>query len=225
MATTIPARRRVLLALAPLLSGCASDAASRTTLRVTLAAIHAAALVEPRAASDSVDRPFLLVSVVGPGARTAVVRAPQTGQLRIHRGEILRERPLTDVRLGPGDTVQILVSLLEGPTTPDPRSTAMAVATTAALHAPNAASGPALAAAIAPLVRSGARWLGSATLRLTDERGTVYWHGFECLETCAVLSGASDTPFQAPDAEPNVGTVELSGGGAKYHVKLSVRAL
>src|SRR4051812_31225223 len=102
-----------LLAALPFFSFISSDHAP-TKLRVTLATLHAASLTAPRPASDSVDEPYLLVSVLGPQAKTATIHLPPTGNLTIHEDEALGARPLVDLNLEPGDTVGLLVSVLEG---------------------------------------------------------------------------------------------------------------
>ena len=86
-----------------------------TKLRVMIGTLHAAALTTARSAADSVDEPYFLVSVLGPHADRAVLQLPNAGHLRIRENEALGARPLADVGVAPGDTVRVLVSVLEGP--------------------------------------------------------------------------------------------------------------
>jgi hypothetical protein len=105
-----------LLALLPFLSFSSSRPATQhapTRLQVTLATLHAAALTAPRPAADSVDEPYLLVSIQGPRTKTETMHLPATGHLTIHEDEALGARPLVDLNLEPGDSVRLLVSVLE----------------------------------------------------------------------------------------------------------------
>ena len=85
-----------------------------TTVRLTIATLHAASLTAPRAATDSTDGPFFLVSIQGPRTKMETIHLPESGHLSIHQDEALGARPLVDLNLEPGDSVRLLVSVLEG---------------------------------------------------------------------------------------------------------------
>ncbi|HST07090.1 MAG TPA: hypothetical protein VLJ83_02920, partial [Gemmatimonadaceae bacterium] len=53
-----------------------STALEPTTVHVSVATLHAAALTAPRAATDSVDGPYFLVSVVGPKSKSSTIHLP-----------------------------------------------------------------------------------------------------------------------------------------------------
>ena len=191
-----------------------------TGLRLTVATLHAATLTTPRAATDSVDGPYFLVSILGPRAKAEAIHLPATGHLTIHEDEALGARDLVDLNLAPGDTVQLLVSVLEGKKTSGPREIAAASASTPALSQPTAARAAIVSSALAPVTEDGAHWLGSATLTLTNEAGTMYWRKLECVSTCKVLSGAGSKAFGTSGSGTIAGVVELSGSGATYHMQL-----
>jgi hypothetical protein len=209
-------RLGVVLPLVTLLSTRAAQPHAATKLRLTLATLHAAVLTTPRAAADSVDGPYFLVSVLGPHAKASTIQLPASGHLRIHRDEALGARPLIDLSLEPGDSVRLLVSVLAGEKVQASDEAAAAAASTSALSQPSAAWANTVTSALAPITKGGARWLGSATLLVTNDGGTTYWRSLECVATCKVLSGAGAAPLSAPVA----GVVELSGGGATYHMQL-----
>jgi hypothetical protein len=169
--------------------GDSPTAASADTLRLTLATLHAASLTAPRAATDSVDGPYFVVSILGPRDMEKSIRLPESGHLLIHQDEALGARPLVDLNLSPGDTVRVLVSVLLSPF----------------------------------VAKDDPRPLGSATLLLTNEGGTMYWRALECVETCKVLSGSAATNFAARGGRPVAGVVELSGSGATYHMQLQAQ--
>ena len=192
-----------------------------TKLRVTLATLHAASLTAPRAATDSVDGPYFLVSILGPRTKTETIHLPAAGHLIIHQDEALGARQLVDLNLEPGDTVRLLVSVLEGKKVQVSDEAAAAAASTTALSQPTAARARIVSSALAPVMANHeARWLGSATLLLTNEGGTTYWRALECVSTCKVLSGGSATAFPATGGARLAGVVELSGAGGTYHMQL-----
>jgi hypothetical protein len=191
-----------------------------TKLRLTLATLHAAALTAPRGATDSMDRPYFLVSILGPRTRTETIHLPATGHLQIHQDEALGARPLVDLTLEPGDTVRLLVSVLEGKKVQGSDEAAAAAASTKALYQPTPERASTISSALAPVTKEGAHWLGSATLVLTNERGMMYWRALECVATCKVLSGGAAKAFPASSTASVAGVVELSGGGATYHMQL-----
>jgi hypothetical protein len=212
-----------LSALLALLSGMPNHfgrAHASTKVRLTLATLHAAALTASRAGADSLDDPYFLVSILGPRTKTEAIHVPASGHMQIHRNEALGARPLVELSLEPADTVRLLVSVLEGAKRRDADETAAAAASTNVLSKASAARAAMLSSALEPVMKDGAHWLGSATLLLTNEAGTVYWRALECVATCKVLSGGVATPFPAPSAKPVAGVVELSGAGGTYHMQL-----
>jgi hypothetical protein len=191
-----------------------------TRVRLTVATLHAATLTTPRAATDSVDGPYFLISVLRPRAKAETIHLPSTGHLTIHEDEALGARDLVDLDLEPGDTVRLLVSVLEGKKTSDAQEIAAAAASTNALLQPGADRAATVSSALAPVTKDGAHWLGSATLLLTNEGGTTYWRALECVSTCKVLSGAGGKAFATSGSGTIAGVVELSGSGATYHMQL-----
>lgn len=192
-----------------------------TKVRVTLTTLHAATLTTPRAPTDSVDGPYFLVSILGPGKITGTIHLPATGHLTIHEDEALGARQLVDVSLNPGDSVRLLVSVLEGKKVQASDEAAAAAASTEALSQPSAARAKIISSALSPVItKQEAHWLGSATLLLSNEAGTTYWRALECVSTCKVLSGGTVTAFPATDGARVAGVVELSGAGGTYHMQL-----
>jgi hypothetical protein len=191
-----------------------------TKVRVTVATLHAAALTKPRASTDSVDGPYFLVSILGPKSRTETLHLPTSGHLTIHEDEALGARALADLTLKPGDSVRLLVSVLEGKKVQVADEAAAAAGSSKALSQPTALRLGALSSALTPLTSKGAHWLGSATLLLTNEGGEIYWRALECVSTCKVLSGGTATRLGESGKAPVSGIVELSGAGGTYHMQL-----
>jgi hypothetical protein len=194
-----------------------------TTVNLSMATLHAAALTSSSTGRESVDRPYVLVSIVGPGQESRTVALPADGQLQVRRDQAVGASPLTSMALSDGDTVRILISALEGGTATARNETQASAAAARALSAQKSAPMPAVAAALSPLMDRGAHWLGSATLLITRDTGTVVWGGLECVATCKVVSGGGATALAAFDASASAGVVELSGAGATYHMKLEAR--
>lgn len=213
-------RSSALLALVSVVSVGFLPSRAPAKIHLTLATLHAANLTAPRAATDSVDEPYYLISIVGPHSQAETIHLPTTGHLRIHRDEALGSRPLVDLSVAPGDTVRMLVSVLDGAKGRGSNEDAAASASTKAMSQSSNGRAAALSSALAPVIKQGAHWLGSATLMVTNDGGTVYWRALECVATCSVLSGASPSPFPAPTEKPLAGVVELSGSGATYHMQL-----
>lgn len=107
-------RVTVLLPFFSLASYRESAPPAPAKLRLTLATLHAASLTTPWTPADSVDGPYFLVSIVGPREKRESIHVPATGHLLIHRDEALGARPLVDLSLEPGDSVHVLISVLEG---------------------------------------------------------------------------------------------------------------
>jgi hypothetical protein len=189
-------------------------------LHLTLATLHAAALTTPRDAGDSVDAPYILVSIIGPGASTTTEELPTTGHLSIHLDQALGSRPLADLNLQPGDSVRLLVSVLEAAQVRPTDEAAAAAASTRALAQSPATQASVLTPALAPVLEQGAHWLGSAQLLLTNEGGTTYWRALQCVATCKVLVAPADTAMAAGTPAAISGVVELSGNGGTYHLQV-----
>ncbi|HSQ32835.1 MAG TPA: hypothetical protein VLN49_23425 [Gemmatimonadaceae bacterium] len=190
-----------------------------TEVRLSIATLHAAALTKARAAGDDTDSPFLLMSIIGPGGSVRESNVPTTGQLTIHLDEALGARPLTDLQLQPGDTVRLLVSLLEGPRTGQSEESKVAASSTKALTQDGDARASLLASALSPVTRAGAHWIGSASMLVTNENGTVYWRALDCIATCKVLKGPAGA-LEPTGGRPMAGVIELSGDGGDYHLQL-----
>lgn len=216
----------VVLSLLGILSAGTADPDSLhapARLQLTVATIHAAALTAPRGATDSLDHPYLLASRVGPGPATATGRLPLASHFAIRADQALGAEPLLTLELAPGDSVQLLLSLLENPEVRLPDEARLAESSTAVLAQPGDGRGAALSARMAPAVASGTQWLGSLTVVLTNEGGTLRWRALDCAVTCSVLA--------APDAAEIVpapaagGVVELTGAGGTYHLNLRAQRL
>jgi hypothetical protein len=188
-------------------------------LRLSIALLHAAALTAPRAATDSTDGPYFLFSILGPRSKSETVHLPATGHLTIHADEAVYPTDVVDLSLEPGDTVRLLVSVLEGKKVLTPVEVAAAAASTKALSLPATLRTSTISTALEPVTKEGAHWLGSATLLLTNEAGTIYWRALECVATCNVQSGGGATAFPSSNA-PVAGVVELIGSGGTYHMKM-----
>jgi hypothetical protein len=188
-------------------------------LRLTIATLHAAALTTPRAASDTDDAPYLLVSILGPGSKTGTIHLPASGHLLIHLDEALGARPLADFSLQPGDSVRLLVSVLEDSQVLLSDEGQAATTSTKALSQPPAERASALAPGLAPMTQQGAHWLGSAALLLTNENGAIYWRSLDCVATCKVLNAPAGMALTV-GGKPEAGVIELSGAGGTYHLQL-----
>ena len=188
-------------------------------VRLSIATLHAAALTKARAAGDDIDSPFLLMSIIGPGGVIRASHVPTTGQLTIHLDEALGARPLTDLQLQPGDTVRLLVSVLEGNRVGQSEESKAASASTKALLEAGDGRASALASALSPITNAGAHWIGSASLLVTNENGNVYWRALDCITTCKVLKGPAGA-LEPKGGRPMAGVVELSGDGGTYHLQL-----
>jgi hypothetical protein len=197
-----------------------SSGPAPTEVRLTLATLHAAALTTPRATGDAEDDPYLFVSILGPGANTTTIQLPTTGHLSIHENEALGARPLVDLSLQPGDSVRLLVSVLEATRVQPSDEAQAATASTSVLAQSPAARASLLAPALVPVTSQGAHWLGSAVLLLTNEGGATYWRTLECVATCKVLKAPAGTALAPAAGAPIAGVVELSGDGGTYHLQV-----
>jgi hypothetical protein len=198
----------------------AAFAAVRAPAVVTLnvATIHAAALTRSRNASDSADMPFVLVSVVGPGSVQSSLRLPAATAFRVKLNEAIGTQPLTSFTLQPGDSVRVLLSLMEGERLAATDEAAASAAAAGALRAPTGTRAAVLGRALSPLTGQGANWLGSVAVLLTNEGGVTYWRAFECVATCSVLNAPAAAAL-AP-ATSQAAVAEFSGAGGTYHMQL-----
>lgn len=214
---TLAAATVFIPVMGALAGGFANHRPAPVALRLSVATLHAAVLTAPRAASDSEDSPYLLVTVAGPRG-TSTIHLPASGQLRIRRDEALGARALTDVQLEPNDSIRVLISVLEGRHT---RATDADSAARASEHVALAAGSARLRdlfAALFPVTSRGDHWLGSALLIVTNENGSPYWRTLDCVATCKVIAPPAARALDA--TSPVAGVVELSGGGATYHLQV-----
>ena len=201
----------------------ASHRGTPAELRLTIATLHAAALTTPRDTKDLSDAPYFVVTILGPKTEMATEHLPRDGRLRIRLDEALGARPLASVRLEPGDSARVLVSVLEGAQLGAKDEARAAVASTKAMNQSAEAEAALLPAVLAPITEKGAHWLGSVELLLTNENGTTYWRALECVATCKVLNPPKARALAVEDSSPMNGVVELSGAGGTYHLQLESR--
>jgi hypothetical protein len=194
-----------------------------------LATLHAAALSASRGAGDSTDAPYILVSIVEGAGRSATMELPATGHFTIHLDQALGATPITKLDLQPGDSVRVLLSVLEANDAAN-NELPVATATTRTLteqkwrFANPAAS--VVTPALAPLTGAGAHWLGSASILLLNKNGIPVFGSFDCVQSCKVLaSPAKDAVGAEVDAGGASGVVELSGASGTYHMKLSAKRI
>ena len=207
--------------LGALAARSANHRAAPAALRLSVATLHAAALTSPRAASDSADNPYLLVAVAGPGGQTSTMHLPETGHLRIHHDEALGARPLTDVRFEPGDSIRVLISVLDAKSARAADEDSAARASGSVATSGSSTRLKQLFAALFPVTSRGDHWLGSAMLTVTNENGVLYWRTLDCIATCRVVTPPVARALEV--GSPVAGVVELSGGGATYHLQLHAR--
>ena len=204
--------------LAPLfLFAAGGSTTSVEKVQLTIATLHAAALTTPRVAGDSTDAPFFLVEIVGPHNNSASI-LPRSAQPNIRLNEAVGARPLTELTLAQGDSVSVLVSVLENAKVPTSAEGAAAV--TGARSASPAELSDHAKRLVAPLVKAGANWIGSVNLLLTNENGAIFWRRLDCVASCSVLTGPATTALPASAAQPSNGVVEFSGNGGTYHLAL-----
>jgi hypothetical protein len=191
------------------------------TVQLNVGTIHAAALSSPRSDADALDAPYVLISIAGPHAANATSRLPATAHMSIRLDQALGLQPLTTLKLQPGDSVRVLVSLMEGEKVERPAEDAAATASVGVLAAPAAERAASLQRALSALTGRGDHWLGSATLLVTNEGGRTYWRAIDCLATCAVINRPASTEIVAAPGAPIAGVLELTGAGATYHMQLN----
>lgn len=221
-------RRSMTLALAGLLlSGAALPrrANAPANLQLAVATIHAAALTTPRAAGDTLDHPYLLVSRLGPNGAANVGRLPATSHFVIRNNEALGAQTLLSLGLEPGDSAQLLVSLLENPDVHLTEEAQVAQAGAAVLRETGARRASVLAEQIAPLVKQGAQWIGSARVVIANDGGTLRWKQLECVATCTVVAAPTAPDILPAPAPQSGGVLELSGAKGTYHVNLRTQRM
>jgi len=201
-------------------------AAPAAQVSLDLATLHAAALSASRGAGDSTDAPYVLISIVSGNGRSTTMEMPATGHYTIHLDQALGSTPITKLDIAPGDTVRILFSVLENNTLAD-NELPVATATTRTLTEQQPRFGAPAAnvvtPALAPLTSTGAHWLGSASVLLSNLDGKLVWGAFDCVQSCKVLSSPAKDGGSEVDAGGASGVVELSGSSATYHMKVSAK--
>jgi hypothetical protein len=220
MMTTTP---RTFLLGAFLLGANPAHDPAPASIKVDIATLHAAALTTARASGDASDAPYLLVSIVGPGSRSESRHLPDGAHLALEENQAAGTMALGAISLEPGDSVRVLISILEADSLTLGTESGAAAAATEALKSARGAPSEAIAsAAIAPLTRAGVHWIGAASLLLTNEEGTARWRAYDCVKSCQVLQAPSDAGLAAKATN---GVVELSGDGGTYHMQIAVRRM
>jgi hypothetical protein len=219
MIPRVVTRGTALAALLSVAIARETDHTAEATVQLNVRTMHAAALSTARSASDAVDAPYLLVSTLGPRDTRAASRLNADSAHRMIRlDQALSPQPLSTLRLQPGDSVRVLVSLMEGDSRAGAADDAAANASLTALASASAQRVTDLQRALAPLASRGDHWLGSAMLLVTNEGGKTYWRTLDCLASCKVLSRPTSPELAAA---PTAGVLELTGAGATYHMQLS----
>ena len=188
------------------------------TVQLTIATLHAAALTTPRGAGDSTDAPLFVVEVIGAqGSSTSVL--PDSGALSVRHDGAVGARPLTELSLAAGDSVQVMVSVLENTRKPASPAAGSAPAVMRSGGASGAAHADQASRLVAPLLKDGAHWIGSVSLLLTNESGAIFWRRLDCVASCTVVQAPAATALPA-GPQPFSGVVELTGAGGTYHLAL-----
>lgn len=205
-------------------SASQSASQSQAQIQLDMATLHAATLSKARSARDSLDAPYLLVTMLGPGDMQTSRQMPAANQhWSIRQDEAKGAAPLTSVVVQPGDSVRVLFTLLEGERVDAANEAAVGVALTK-LNRNAVKDASAVAPALAALTSRGASWLGSATMLLTNEGGKTYWRALDCVSTCKV----SNSPVKASgatelSATASAGVLELNGNAATYHLQVTAK--
>ena len=208
----------VAIVAAPAILAASRPASAPTKVQLTLATLHAAALTTARGARDTTDSPFIMVETTGRRAGSMFM-IPETGIVSIRHDGAIPLRPLTDLTLAEGDSVEVLVSVLEHATVPT-------IADLRVANPPAPRAGAAITQfeqatrRVAPLLKDGAHWIGAVSLLLTNEGGSVYWRRLDCVAACKVLSGPATGALPASGGQPFAGLTELTGDGGTYHLAL-----
>lgn len=207
-----------------LLGGAPASRPSAATIKVDIATLHAAALTKARTSTDASDGAYLLVSIVGPGSTSESVHLPDGAHVTLQENQAIAPMKLSTFVLEPGDSVRMVVSILEADQLSLPEELQAAVATTSAMSASRAKPGADLVTtALAPLTALQAHWIGSASLLLTNEGGTARWSGFDCLKSCSVLQPVSEGALAENATRAAAGVVEMSGSAGTYHMQVTMK--
>lgn len=194
-------------------------------LSLDLTTIHAAVLTSARSPADSTDAPYLLVSIVGSGGRTEAHALPAGGRWAMRQDQAITGLSIASISLQPGDSVRVLVSLLEDRATlPEEFQIATAMTSHRSMLSPL----PSLVTtALTPLTSRGAHWLGSASLLLINVGGTTYWSSLDCVASCTVLqppaAGGTGAVLENTAPRPASGVVELTGASGTYHLAVALK--
>jgi hypothetical protein len=162
-------------------------------VQLTVLTLHAAALTTPSGAGDSTDTPFIVASVRGLHVQSSSV-LHSSADRSLRQNEQLGARPLTQLSMNPGDSVEVLLSVLE-----------------------NSKIGAADSLTVAA-VQKGARVVGTVSMVVTNESGAIFLRKFTCVASCKVLNGPAAAAIS--NANPAGAVVELSGSGGTYHLAL-----
>lgn len=208
-----------------------ANAPAAAEVQLDMATLHAAALSAARNARDTLDAPFLLVTVLGPGAMNATKQMPSASKhWMIKQDEAKGAAPLTTFSIAPGDSVRVLFTLLEADqvNTADESNASSALARLKLASGSNSAAknSSAVASTLAPLTAKGTNLIGSAAMLLTNESGKAYWRSLDCVTTCSVSSSpvqASGSELATQSAAALSAIVELSGNKATYHLKVDAK--
>jgi hypothetical protein len=182
-----------LTLVAPAMLAASLPSRTAENVQLTVLTLHAASLTTPTGAGDSTDTPFIVATLKGAHLEsTSVLHSAADKSLRTN--EQLGARPLAQLSLNPGDSVEVLLSVLENS---------------------KVRTGDSLTVAA---VEKGARVVGRVSLMVTNEAGSIYWRKAECVESCKVLNGPVASAVSATN--PAGAVIELSGNGGTYHLAL-----
>ncbi|MEZ4456421.1 MAG: hypothetical protein R2882_07715 [Gemmatimonadales bacterium] len=194
-------------------------------VNLEMVTLHAAALSRSRGPADTSDAPFLVISIVDNHGRRETRSLGADGTWTLQADGAVGQTPAGQLAVEPGDSVRILVSVLEDQN----RSGRPAVAEGFTRSAPAGPLGPAptpesLTGPARIMADRGTHWLGSASLLVVNDAGTARWSRFDCVVTCTVLRppAASAAGAVLAAAEPTSAVVELSGAAATYHLQLAL---
>jgi len=184
-----------LLLVAPLVIAASVPEGTAEKVQLTVLTLHAASLTKPTDARDSTDTPFIVASVKSAHVKTtSVLHSSADKSLRTN--EQLGARPLAQLSMESGDTVDVMLTVFENS---------------------KVRAGDSLTV---EAVQKGARVVGRVNLLVTNEAGSIFWRKAECVESCKVLNGPAASAVSA--ASPAGAVLELSGNGGTYH--LAIRA-
>jgi hypothetical protein len=222
-----------LVFIATLGLGHASHERAPARVSLDLTTLHAAALSKARGPADSTDAPYLLLSVVGSTGRTETRTIPAAGHWSLALDGAIGVTPITTFDLEPGDSIRVLLNVLEDRAT-SPQELEIATAATRMTAErrtfSNAPAAGALSAALAPLVTRGAHWLGTVSLLLTNDGGTTNWTRLDCVSSCSISrspigTGGQVAMLESTSTRAVTGVVELSGASATYHLQVGLRRM